>query len=487
MTSVVVDLYRDSAGSDAVSVLFRACESGGMDSALITASRMAAKREGVAICEFLLDALACETDWETDNERGVDLTWSTCESALQAIDAQDAIAVLLTAHANVVDSTGNSRIVEMLRKGREEAAGYDGHLAVKALLDSYRQVSEFADDPWGLLGALIKTFAESREQTTSPEVAEKVWLAALVGAAAADGFCGPLWDYYRMDYLGDVGDAEMVEPLQKAYEGAFRAVRDPRAVLDLVFDTCRDDIAMTGDDLSFWLPDRVQVFQACKAAIEAVGGPTAPLDVLLSSFPDAVSQTDDSWALLLKTFQDTVESTSDPSLTISFLFDAYARAIEEARNDRVKLVGALSDAVRAAQAHPLAIAHALGSELECLGVANEPKKWTPELLYSIYAGRAEEDPEWTIQVMVDAAKKAICGIDDPVAKCEMLSSICTDAIADGDSPELIVDALLDAAREAIATADDETACQAGQALMDGLLVRPRGWPPPRPIWLHVAV
>ena len=305
MTSVVVDLYRDSAGSDAVSVLFRACESEGMDSALITASRMAAKREGVAICELLVDALA----YETDNERGVDLTWSTCESALQAIDAQDAIAVLLTAHANVVDSTGDSRIVEMLRKGREEAAGYDGHLAVKALLDSYRQVSEFADDPWGLLGALIKTFAESREQTTSPEVAEKVWLAALVGAAAADGFCGLLWDYYRMDYLGDVGDADMVEPLQKAYEGAFRAVRDPRAVLDRVFDTCRDDIAMTGDDLSFWLPDRVQVFQACKAAIEAVGRTDSPARwCCFRRSPTQFPKPTIPGRLLLKTFQDTVES-----------------------------------------------------------------------------------------------------------------------------------------------------------------------------------
>lgn len=215
-----------------------------------------------------------------DEEETVGFLFDACRVSVNAIsDPAQRLDMLRTVYEQAVDATDDPPIAESLREGLRVAAQQGDRRAAETLLEHYQYEVAWgvADDPWPLLEALIESLWTSQELASCDQPTIEVLMQALREAVADEGI-EQLWEGYQylLNERDESGGMENAEALLETYERAVHAVNDAKWVADQLLNVC-DDIACAHDDISFWLPDRVQVSQACRDMIEAVGGPTGRL------------------------------------------------------------------------------------------------------------------------------------------------------------------------------------------------------------------
>ena len=338
-----------------------------------------------------------------------------------------------------------------------------------------------------------------------------------------------LWEYYELD-LSEL-ESEFVEVLMAMYERAIHAVTDPEKLLLPLFEVC-DHIANAGDDVSFWLPDRVQVSQACMDVIRAARGPAATREVIAEAVGHAIQDCGDPWGVLSNTFRDVMKRArddaewqiaavlvsasqeammkvlsgalasadrviQDPERAVDFLleaeegeraFSALRRAQEATEGDRQRAVEWLVETLSEREPGGDRLSSAdepLGTRLfrafEMASRALSDPTAAANLLATVHVATESRIHDIDIEHALSALTQIVAALDDPTGETEVLYDAYVAAIADGNDPSLAVETLLEAAKEAIAESDEPVTVI--EVLLSGLSVQPSGWPPPTPGWL----
>lgn len=524
--TILLDLYRRYAGSDSetVSMLLRASKWTG-SGALTAACERAMQQAGPEVIELLRDVLTDDADEETT----VDFLFGVCRVAVDAIaDPGERLHVLRTVYEQAVDATNDPAIAESLRERLEVALKQDERRAVEMLLEHYQY--EVADDPWPLLEAMIGSLWTGQELASGDQATTEVLMQALRETVADEGV-EQLWEGYQylLSELGEFGGLENAEALLEVYERAVDAVNDSKWVADQLFQIC-DDIACAHDDMSFWLPDRVQVSQACKDTIDAVGGPTATSKAISWALELAVHGTSDPWGVLAKAFHEVERNASDDKRewiahavvrasqrAMSDLMSSALKSAHRAIRDREGIVDLLQQAAERERAFWLfrEVQNARGADrqryvewlFEALSetgpddvtgsfagepdapplfrafmvaatALNEPTT-AANLLATVYMATQRRENGIDLEHALRALAEALAALGDPASEATVMYNAYITAIDDGNDPAPAVEALLDATEQAIEEADDPA--RAVEVLLSGLSVPPIV-SPPTPAW-----
>ena len=293
---------------------------------------------------------------------------------------------------------------------------------------------------------------------------------------------------------------ENAEALLETYSASVQAVTDLKWLADRVCEVCVD-IAHTQDDVSYLLPDRWQVSNACLPTMEAAMTPIAVRDALLDAFRIAVERCDDPRDVLSKAFADVMNRVDgDASHRIA---DVIAQASQD--GVRKMLDAALSTATRIVDDRRW-IVDILLKELSRSEANGDPPYSDEELpdsqlfraflfsatalgdpaeaaslLATIHLENGRQDFGAEIDHMVSTFVRVLPALDDPKTETALLYGAYGEII-DYDTADA-VESLVDAARSAIAGAADFEATF--RVLLDGLTVQPAGWPPPTFSWLRM--
>ena len=333
VASTLLDLYRRYTGSssDTVSMIFRACMSTG-SSTLQSASEQAIQEAGPAVVEVFREALGDETD----EDAVVEFLFDACQSAMDAIrDPANRLDALRNAYRRARSVTDDPDVLEALADGLRVADRHGEHKAAELLFDYYRDEAALgmSSDPWPLLEELIASLQTGHAGVFSDEEASDVLMRTLREAIADEG-APSLWEGYQhlLDEMDEFEGLENAEALLEAHARLIRAGADTQWLADRVCEVCVD-IAHARDDVSYLLPDRLQVSDACMATIRTVMTPADVRD-----------------------------------------YEAYTQAIRD-DNDRSDAVEALVNGAREA----IAKADNPGGAVEVLldGLSVEPTGWPP--------------------------------------------------------------------------------------------------------------
>ena len=270
VASTVLDLYRGytRSESDTVSMVFRACIWTGSNT-LHAASEKAIQEAGPAVVEVLREALADEMA----EDAAVVSLFDACQSALNAIrDPANRLDALKSAFGRAPGVTDDPDVLKALSDGLKVADRLGEHQATRILFDYYRDEAALgmSSDPWPLLEELIASLQTGHAGAFSDEEALDVLMRALRETIADEG-APSLWEGYQylLDERDEFGGLANAEALLEAYARLIRAGADTQWLADRVREVCVD-IAHARDDVSYLLPDRLQVSDACMATIRSV-------------------------------------------------------------------------------------------------------------------------------------------------------------------------------------------------------------------------
>ncbi len=341
IASTLLDLYRARAGSesDAVSMIYRACMSTGSN-ALQVACEEAIQEAGPPVVEVLQEAL-----WdETDEDAAVEFLFDACQSAVAAFrDPGDALDALRNAYRRARSVTEDPDVLKALADGLKAAERHEERQAVEILSDYYCDEAALgmSSDPRPLLDELITSLQTGHPSGFSDEKASDVLMRTLREAIADQG-AQPLWKGYQelLDEICEFGGLENAEALLEAYAQLIRDGADTRWLVDQVCKVCVD-IAHARDDVSYLLPDRLQVSHACFSTMETVMTPTDVRDEVLRAFRLAVPPCGDPWGVLSHAYRKILtraDSTAEP-LIADILIRASCEAVEKALLGALNLAG----------------------------------------------------------------------------------------------------------------------------------------------------
>ena len=515
-----------SASPEAVSMLLRAAMWAGWTSTLRNACAQAVEHGGVAPVELLVETFADEMD-EPEVAR---LLCGTCKLAVTAIpDYTQRLEVLRTAYKRARDVASELVIVEPSPESCEASAPSD-RPATEILLDHYFEAA--LADPWPFLQEMFASLQEAAERpTVSEQAGLETLIQVLQETVSAEGVA-LIWEYYESQL--EWGEFDHLHGLWETYGNAVRAITDPKWVTHHVLEGC-DEIASAHDDHSCWVPDRVQLSQACMDTITALGGPAAARNAISKAFELAVHNSTEPWSAMARVFRDVgnrvgedasahiahivmratqgavrklystarlsaQEVTADPERTIDLLlkaadgeraFGAFQQAqnANEGTRERAieRLIEALSEPESAGDPVPFddelsdvpllrafrLAATALGDPTAAAHLLAVTHMATQRVGYDI-------DVEYGLRALADT----VAVMNDPAAEAALLYDAYVDAILDGNDPDAIVLELLEVTKRAIA--DSGYAAVGVKALIDGVSVQPPGWPPPMPAWLMIS-
>ena len=501
VASTLLDLYRRHAGSesDAVSMIYRACMSTGSNAQEVACEK-AIQEAGPAVVEVLREAL-----WdETDEDAAVEFLFDACQSAVAAFrDPGDALDELRKAYRLAPRVTDDPDVLKALADGLEAAERHEEHQAVEILSDYYCDEAALgmSSDPWPLLDELITSLQTGHASGFSDEKASDVLMRTLREAIADQG-AQPLWVGYQelLDDMGEFGGLENAEALLEAYAQLIRDGADARWLVDQICDVCVD-IAHARDDVSYLLPDRLQVSHACFSTMGTVMTPTDVRDEVLCAFRLAVPQCGDPWGVLSKAYRKILtraDSRAEP-LIADILIRASCEAVEKAllgaRNlagrtgeDPERIVDLVLNSARSEDNVRLGSyqspAERLESLLRALEVSAEALDFPTRaadltaIVVREMRGTSHDDG---IHQMMSNFEIALSALRDPGAETDLMYEGYVEAIQNDNDPGDAVEALVNGAQEAIAMAEDPDG--AIEVFLDGLAVEPAGWPPPTPDWL----
>ncbi|MXW18657.1 MAG: hypothetical protein F4X60_00725 [Gemmatimonadetes bacterium] len=393
VASTLLDLYRRYAGSDsdAVSRIFQACLWTG-SSTLRAACDKAIQEAGPAVVEVLRGALGDETD----EDAAVGFLFDECQSAVDAIrPLANRVEALRNAYRRAVRVTDDSDVLDALADGLRAADQHRGHQAAEILFEYYRDEAALgmSGDPWPLLEELIESLQEHHAGVGSEEEALDVLMRTLRRAIAGEG-ASSLWEGYQhlLDERDEFGGLVNAEALLEAHARLIRSGPDSQWLVDELCEVCFD-IAHSNDDVSYLLPDRLQVSNACIATIRMVMAPADGRDELLRAFQFAVPRCGDPWGVLSKACRK-ILVTADGK-TESVIADILAAR------------GSSSDD---------GIDHLMSTYENALSALKDPEVET-ELLYEAYVDAIldDNDPGDAVETLVHGARRAIAKADDPEA------------------------------------------------------------------------
>lgn len=501
VASTLLDLYRRHAGSesDAVSMIYRACKSTGSN-ALEVACEKTIQEAGPAVVEVLREALVAETD----EDAAVEFLFDACQSAVAAFrDPGDALDALRNAYRLAPGVTDDPDVLKTLSDGLKAAERHEEHQAVELLFDYYRDEAALgmSSDPWPLLDELITCLQTGHAAGFSDEEASDVLMRTLREAIADEGAL-LLWEGYQyiLDEICEFEGLENAEALLEAYARLIRDGADTRWLVDQLCEVCVD-IAHARDDVSYLLPDRLQVSHACFSTMGTVMTPTDVRDEALCAFRLAVPQCGDPWGVLSQAYRKILtraDSRAEP-LIADILIRASCEAVEKAllgaRNlagrtgeDPERIVDLVLNSARSEDnvrvGSDQSPAERLESLLRALEVSAEALDFPTRAadLIAIFVremrGTSHHDG---IDHMMSTFESALSALRDPGAETDLMYEAYIEAIQDDNDPDDAVEALVNGAQEAIAVAEDPDG--AIEVFLDGLAVEPAGWPPPTPDWL----
>lgn len=501
VASTLIDLYRSRTGSesDAVSMIYRASMSTGSN-ALHVACDEAIREAGPAVVEVFREAL-----WdETDEDAAVEFLFDACQSAVAAFpDPGDALDGLRKAYRLAPRVTDDPDVLKALADGVKAAERHEEHQAVEILFDYYRDEAALgmSSDPWPLLDELITSLQTGHPSGFSDEEAADVLMRTLREAIADEG-AQPLWKGYQelLDEMGEFEGLDNAEALLKAYARLIRDGADTRWLVDQLYEVCVD-IAHARDDVSYLLPDRLQVSHACFSTMGTVMTPTDVRDEVLCAFRLAVPQCGDPWGVLSQAYRKILtraDSRAEP-LIADILIRASCEAVEKAllgaRNlagkigeDPERIVDLVLNSARSEDNVRLGSYQSSAERLESLLRALEvsaaaldfPTR-AADLIAIVVREMLRTSHDDGIDHMMSTFEEALSALRDPETETDLIYQAYIKAIQDDNDPGDAVEALVNGAHGAIATAEDPD--EAIEVLLDGLSGKPAGWPPPKPDWM----
>jgi len=507
VASTLLALYQGHAGSgsDTVSMIFQACLWTG-SSTLHAAFEKAIQKAGPAVVEVLREALVDEADEDT----AVDFLFDACQSAVDAIqDPANKLEALQNAYRRALSVTEEPDVLKTLTDGLSAASPHGQDQAAQILFDYFRNEAALgmSSDPWPLLEELIASLQTCDADVSSDEEALDVLLRTLQEVIAEEGALSSLWEGYQslLDEKGEFEGLENTEALLEAHAQLIRAGADTQWLVDAVCDVCLE-IAHARDDESYLLPDRQQVSDACMATIRLAMTPAAVRNLSLQSFQCAVSRCDDAWSVLSKAYRKMLAKAEGqmerPALIANILIRASYEAVETvlwkdwisarrvvegySREQTIALLlksaRSKSDARSAIdQVAPSAPMADLLRALEASAAALDYPTAAANLVGFVFAERCCRSNDRGIDHLMSTFTDALSAWRDPQAETEFVYDAYTDAILQDDDPGAAVEILVHGARDTILNADDPEA--AIEVFLDGLSVKPSGWPPPTPAWL----
>ena len=526
VAGILIDLHRRCSSSDSelVATLYNACRWSGSTSAFRKACERAIRQVGVSVIQLLLDTL----EDEVHEEATVGLLVHTCRFAVSGIARADTrLEVLRAAYARALRVTNDPAVAAILQEGVRSAGQHRGGEAAEALLDYYCEAIE-NDYPWPLLKELVVSLPRSNRTADGYQAALDTLLLILREEIAEEG-ADFLWEDYKRD-LSEL-ESDYVEVLLEMYERAIHAVTDPEKLILPLFAVC-DHIADAGDDVSFWLPNRVQVSQACMDAIRAARGPAAAREVIADAVEHAIQDCGDPWDVLSDAFRDVMKRASDeagwqmaavlvsasqeamrkvlsgalasadrviqdPERIVDLLleaeeeeraFFAFRQAQEATEGDRQRAVECLAETLSerepggdrpSSAGEPLDIP--LFRAFMVASTALSDPTTAANVLATVHMATETTEYDIDIEHAVSAFAQVVATLDDPLAETEVMYDAYVAAIAHGNDPSLAVETLLEAVKEAIAQSDEPVTVI--EVILNGLSVQPSGWPPPTPAWL----
>ena len=503
VASTLLDLYRRHAGSrsDSVSMIFRACMSTGSNS-LHVACEKAVQEAGPAVVEVLREALGDETD----EDAVVEFLFDACQSAVNAIrDPANRLDALRNAYRRARNVTDDPHVLEALADGLRVADRHGDHRASEILFDYYRDEAALgmSSDPWPLLEELITSLQTDHAGVFSDEEASDILMRTLRDAIADEG-APSLWEGYQhlLDEMDEFGGLENAEALLEAHARLVRAGADTQWLVDKVCEVCVD-IAHSRDDVSYLLPDRLQVSNACLATMRTVMTPANVRDEFLRAFRLAVPRSGDPWGVLSEAYRKILtkaDSRVEP-LIADILIRASCEAVEDALSaawnsarrvgeDRERIVDLVlkldatrseSDAHSGSDQSPSGRLEALLRVLEVSAAALSFPTTAADLMAIVVRETRGTSYGEGIDHMMSTFETALSALRNPEAETDLMYGAYVDAILDDNDPGSAVQTLVDGAREAIAKGEDPDG--AIEVLLDGLSEEPAGWPPPTPAWM----
>ena len=503
VASTLLDLYRTYTGSrsDSVSMIFRACMSTGSNT-LHVACENAIREAGPAVLEVLREALGDETD----EDAVVEFLFDACQSAVDAIrDPANRLDALQNAYRRARNVTDDPDILEALADGLRVAGRHGEHRASEILFEYYRDEAALgmSSDPWPLLEELITSLQTGHAGVLSDEEASDVLMRTLRDAIADEGGAS-LWEGYqhRLYEMDEFEGLENAEALLEAHARLIRAGADTRWLVDKVCEVCVD-IAHARDDVSYLLPDRLQVSDACLATMRTVMTSADVRDELFRAFESAVPTSGDPWGVLSKAYRKilTKADSRAEQLIADILIRASCEAVENALSaawisarrvgeDRERIVDLVlklnatrseSDAHLGSDQSPSERLEALLRTLEVSAAALSDPTAAADLMAFVVRETSGTSYGEGIDHMMSAFEEALSALGNPEAETDLMYEAYVDAILDDNDPGGAVETLVHGAREAIAKAEDPDG--AIEVFLDGLSVEPAGWPPPTPPWL----
>ncbi len=501
VASTLIDLYRSRAGSesDAVSMIYRACMSTGPN-ALQVACKKAIQEAGPAVVDLLQEAL-----WdETDEDAAVEFLFDACQTAVAACrDPGDALDALRNAYRRARSVTDDPDVLKSLADGLKAAERHEEHQAVEILSDHYCDEAALgmSSDPLPLLEELVTSLQSGHMAVLNDEEASDVLMRTLREAIADEG-APLLWEGYQyiLDEMCEFEGLDNAEALLEAYARLIRVGADTRWLVDQLCEVCVD-IAHARDDVSYLLPDRLQVSHACFSTMGTVMTPTDVRDEVLRAFRLAVPPCGDPWGVLSQAYRKILakaDSTAEP-LIADILIRASCEAVEKALlaalnsagrigEDPERIVDLFLDSARSEDNVRLGSdqspAERLESLLRALEVSAEALDFptrAADLIATVVREMRGTSHDDGIDHMMSTFESALSALRDPGAETDLMYEACVEAIGDDNDPGDSVEALVNGAQEAIAVAEDPDA--AIQVFLDGLAVEPTGWPPPTPDWM----
>ena len=392
-------------------------------------------------------------------------------------------------------------------------------------------------DPGDLLDELRPAFSEALGAIDDRKQAVEILLELhdkLVSSspeAITDESVEGLWEYYEYR-LDELGETEHVETLLDAYERIIFTVTDLTWLADRVFEVC-DDIANARDDHSFWLPDRLQLSQACWGVIEAGASQATARSAISGAFELAICDTGDPWGVLSRAFQNVMTKADDEAkrrIASSMIRDsqeitgevyseiartaasvienrdrivdlllkageterafwAFQRVQASAEEDRQQAVEWLLEALSERETDSDRVSSAddppdmpLFRAFSLAATALSDPSTTANLVATIHMATHGPAHDAGIESALPRFVQVIAALEDPAAEAEVMYGAYIAAITDGNDPTFAVGVLLEAAKETMATTDDPTG--AIKMLLSDLAVDPSGWPPPTPAWMR---
>ena len=323
VASTLLDLYRRYAesGSDAVSMIFRACMWTGSNT-LHVGSEKAIHEAGPTVVEVLRSALKDASD----EDIVIEFLFDACQSAVEAIrDPTDRLNALRSAFRRARRVTDDPDVLQALADGLKAASRHEEHRAPEILFEHYRDEATLgmSSDPWPLLEKLIASLQSGHAGACSGEEALDTLMQTL-RAEIGDGRASSLWEGYQhlLDEMDEFEGLANAEALLEAHARLIRAGADTQWLLDQVCEVCVD-IADERDDVSYLLPDRLQVADACIATIRTVLPPGDVRDY--EAHTDAILEDNEpgnAVKALVEGAWEAISVAEDPDRAIEVLLDS---------------------------------------------------------------------------------------------------------------------------------------------------------------------